>query len=78
MILKNIAEPNHGDAQQNLHSPTPMTKTILTISKESSEDDSTNKRLTSYLVFFFSSKIVILLLSGEAEVGSAEEQPAKE
>ena len=36
MILKNIAEPNHNDAQQNLRSPTPMTKAILTTSKEAS------------------------------------------
>jgi len=73
--LENIAEPNHCDAQQNLHSPTPMLQTILTLSKEPSEDDSTNKRFHCYLylVIFLLSKFVILLMSGEVEVGSAEE-----
>jgi hypothetical protein len=81
--LENIAEPNHNNAQQNLRFPMPMTGTILTIFKEPSEDDSTNKRFNSFiffiLLFFLSSFLyVILLMSSEAEVGSAEEQPAKE
>jgi len=42
--LENIAEPNQGHAQQNLHSQTPIFQTVLTIFKGSSKDDPTNKR----------------------------------
>jgi hypothetical protein len=77
--LDNIAEPNHGDAQQNVHSPTPMTKAILTIFKEPSEDDSTNKRFNLFSLLLFSCRsVVILLMSGEAETSSAEEQLVEE
>jgi len=51
--IENITEPNHLDAQQNLHSPTPMKATVLAIFKEPSEDDSTNKRF-NFLSLFFS------------------------
>jgi hypothetical protein len=49
--LENIAEPNLLHAQQNFHSPTRQTQTILADFKESSEDDSTNKRF-NFLYFF--------------------------
>jgi len=59
----------------------PTTYAILTISKEPSEDDSTNKRFNLLSLSCYFSPVIILLyysMSGEAEAGSAEEQPAKE
>jgi hypothetical protein len=78
--LENVAEPNQNDAHQNLHSPTRCARAILTIFKESSEDDSTNKRFQLFHLLFFAflGFWAIVFLFGEAEAGSAEEQPAKE
>ena len=60
--LENIAEPNLSYAQQNVYSPTPRRKAILTIIKEPSEDDSTNKRfnLFNFSVLVLPSSLFLL------------------
>jgi hypothetical protein len=76
--LENIVEPNHKRAQLNLHSTSQWEARFSRFSRNRPKTIRQTNECTFYLVVFSFRNFVILLLFGEAEAGSAEEQPAKE
>jgi hypothetical protein len=78
--LENIVEPNHVLAQQNECSTSQRAGRFSRFSRNRPKTIRQTNDSTLYLLLLVSFPVfcVTMFLSGEAEAGSAEEQPAKE